>query len=300
MRMHSDQLVVTTETAARLIADRFPRWAGLPLVPVLPGGTVNAVFLVGEELVARFPLQPADPEVALRALKDEAEAARELLGRTRFPTPEPAAIGAPGEGYPMPWSVQTRLSGTPADRVDPGDGVGFAVDLAEFVRGVRAIDTRGRVFAGSGRGGCIADHDGWVRTCLERSQGMVDVSRLRRLWEERLCGLPRGSDPDVMTHGDLMPGNLLVREGRLVGVVDVGGLGPADPALDLLCAWDVLEAGPRLAFREALGVDDAEWDRGRAWAFEQALGLVWYYRDSNPPMSRIGRRTLRRILEAEG
>jgi len=28
----------------------------------------------------------------------------------------------------------------------------------------------------------------------------------------------------------------------------------------------------------------------------QTLGAVWYYRDSNPAMSRMGRRTLSRIL----
>jgi Phosphotransferase enzyme family len=34
-----------------------------------------------------------------------------------------------------------------------------------------------------------------------------------------------------MTHGDLIPGNVLVSNGRLSGIIDVGGLGPADPAL---------------------------------------------------------------------
>ena len=33
-----------------------------------------------------------------------------------------------------------------------------------------------------------------------------------------------------------------------------------------------------------------------AWAFQQAMGLVWYYLDSNPAMSQWGRRTLIRIL----
>jgi hypothetical protein len=28
----------------------------------------------------------------------------------------------------------------------------------------------------------------------------------------------------------------------------------------------------------------------------QAMGAVWYYVDSNPPMSRMGRRTLQRLL----
>jgi hypothetical protein len=29
------------------------------------------------------------------------------------------------------------------------------------------------------------------------------------------------------------------------------------------------------------------------------MGLVWYYADSNPVMSRIGRRTLDRIMASE-
>jgi hypothetical protein len=29
------------------------------------------------------------------------------------------------------------------------------------------------------------------------------------------------------------------------------------------------------------------------------MGTVWYYADSNPPMSRMGRRTLERILADE-
>jgi len=106
--------------------------------------------------------------------------------------------------------------------------------------------------------------------------------------------LPRTA-VDVMTHGDLIPGNLLVADGRLTGVLDVGGLAPADPALDLVGAWHGLATGPRREFRVMLHCDDLEWARGAAWAFEQALGAAWYYADSNPTMSEMGRRTLARI-----
>ena len=34
----------------------------------------------------------------------------------------------------------------------------------------------------------------------------------------------------------------------------------------------------------------------RAWAFEQAMGAVWYYVDSNPAMSNMGQRTLACIM----
>jgi len=59
-----------------------------------------------------------------------------------------------------------------------------------------------------------------------------------------------------MTHGDLIPGNVLVAGGRLAGVIDVGGLGPPDPALDLVAAWHLLEVGPRPALRADLGSRD--------------------------------------------
>ena len=101
-----------------------------------------------------------------------------------------------------------------------------------------------------------------------------------------------------MNHGDLIPGNVLVRSGRLAGILDVGGLGPADPALDLVAAWHLLEPGPRQVLRDELGCGDLDWARGRAWAFEQAMGAVWYYVDSNPAMSRMGRRTLWRLRQA--
>ena len=94
--------------------------------------------------------------------------------------------------------------------------------------------------------------------------------------------LPRSAD-DVMTHGDLIPGNVLVSDGSLAAVIDVGGLGPADPALDLVGAWHLLEASPRQALRNDLVCDDLEWERGKAWAFEQSMGAAWYYVESNRP-----------------
>lgn len=45
--------------------------------------------------------------------------------------------------------------------------------------------------------------------------------------------------------------------------------------------------------------DELRWVRGAAWAFEQALGLVWYYERTNPAMSELGRNTLRRIGHAD-
>jgi aminoglycoside phosphotransferase (APT) family kinase protein len=292
--MHANQLTVPVETVRVLVEEQFPQWRSLPVGAVASQGTVNAIFRVGDHLAARFPLEPGEVESMRRWLEEEAAAARELAGRTRFPTPEPVAIGEPGAGYPLPWSVQTWLPGIVATDEDPSGSAAFAHDLAEFISGVRAIDTRGRTFAGTGRGGDLRSHDAWMETCFGHSERLLDVPRLRQLWAP-MRDLPR-SAADVMTHGDLIPGNVLVSCGRLAGILDVGGLKPADPAVDLVSAWHLLGAGPRQVLRTDLGCDDLEWERGKAWAFEQAMGVVWYYRASNPAMSRMGRRTLDRIL----
>ncbi|CAM64905.1 aminoglycoside phosphotransferase [Mycobacteroides abscessus] len=294
--MHAGQVRITSSVVRGLIDAQFPQWRVQPIRPVQSVGTVNAIFRIGSQFAARFPLQGEDPGAVLQQLQAESDAAAKLVGRTRFPTPEPVAIGSPGPGYGLPWSVQTWLPGVVATGRDPGDSAGFARDLAEFVAGVRMISTGGKNFEGPGRGGVIALHDEWMQMCFERSAGLLDVPRLRQVWAQ-MRELPRGSDVDVTSHRDLIPGNMLVSgEGRLAGVLDAGGLGPADPALDLVGAWHLLDAAARKVFRESLRPDELQWQRGRAWAFQQAMGLVWYYANSNPAMSRVGRRTLDRLL----
>jgi aminoglycoside phosphotransferase (APT) family kinase protein len=297
--MHVNQLDISPDVVRALIGRQFPQWRSLPVRPVAATGTVSAIFRVGDRYAARFPLEAGDAEAVRNSLESEAEAAAELAGRTRFPTPEPIALGEPGAGYPLPWSVQTWLPGTVANDADPGHSAAFALDLAEFVAGVRSIPTRGRTFTGRGRGGDLPDHDQWLETCFARSTGLLDVPRLRGMWAA-LRTLPRGAAADVMNHADLMPGNVLVTgDRRLAGVLDVGDLQAADPALDLVGAWHLLESGPRQALRASLRPDDLEWARGKAWAFQQSMGLVWYYADSNPVMAAIGRRTLDRLLADE-
>jgi aminoglycoside phosphotransferase (APT) family kinase protein len=297
--MHANQRAVSPETVRELVDQQFPRWRGLAIRPLVSQGTVNAIFRIGNQFGARFALDPGDPGATRRRLASEARAASKLAGRTRFRTPEPVALGEPGAGYPLPWLVQTWLPGITATDKDPGQSVAFAHDLAEFIGGVRSIDTGGRTFSGHGRGGDLRSHDAWMKTCFERSGQLLDVRRLRRMWEGMRV-LPRSAGGDVMSHCDLIPGNVLVSGGRLSGVIDVGDLGPADPALDLVAAWHLLEAGPRQVLRDNLGCAGLEWERGRAWAFEQAMGAVWYYAQSNPAMSRMGRRTLERIQADDG
>ncbi len=267
--MHSREVPIDEAVVRGLISEQFPEWKDLAVKRFPSEGTVSAIFRIGPSLAARFPLQADHPRAKLGA---EAAASQELAEHTTFPTPLPIAIGNPGTGYAQSWSVQTWLEGTTGTVNDPGSSTAFAHDLATFISEVRSIGTNGRSFTGEGRGGRLPDHDQWMRECFSKSEGLLDVERLRRMWS-RYRELPDHTY-EVMSHGDLIPGNVLVAEGRLTGVLDVGGLGPADPALDLAGSWHLLEDGPREVFRTTIRCSDLEWKRSQAWAFEQATGLV--------------------------
>ena len=294
--MHDDEVPIDEHIVRALIDEQFPSWRGLPVTRLATGGTVNAIFRIGDDLAARFPLRGMPVTDARSWLVSEAAAQSEFAQVSGLPTPIPVTIGSPGLGYPMPFAVQTWVSGRVPGVGEFADSDALADDVAALISRLRAAPTRGRTFLGSGRGGDLASHEGWVQECITKNAPWFDPAATSALWA-RLRGLPR-ENAHVMTHGDLIPGNVLVEHGRLVGVLDAGGFAPADPALELVAAWHLLDAPRRVRLRATLGCGDIEWQRGRAWAFVQAMGLVHYYADTNPGMHALGLRTLQEILAA--
>lgn len=294
--MHDDQIGVTAKQVAELVADELPALAGLAVVPVEGPGTVHAIFRIGDEVTARFALRYDDPDREVVRLRREMVASAEFVRACPVATPEPLHVGRPGHGYPLPWSAQSWLPGSTATPTSCETSVDLASDLSDVLRHLRGWDVRGRLFRGIGRGGVLSDHDAWVVECIERSEGLIDTEAARTMWS-RFRRLPR-EDPDLMCHGDLTPANVLVADGRLAGLLDTGGFRAADPALDLVVAWHLFDAEPREQLRRRLGSSDLQWERGMAWAFEQALGAYWYYRRSNLAMADMGRTTLERLLSA--
>jgi aminoglycoside phosphotransferase (APT) family kinase protein len=100
----------------------------------------------------------------------------------------------------------------------------------------------------------------------------------------------------VWIHGDLHGANLLVDDGRLSAVIDFGCLCAGDPAGDLIAAWMYFGSTGRDAFRAALEVDDATWERGRGWALSIGLIALPYYRETNPVFAGIADRAITEAL----
>lgn len=116
-------------------------------------------------------------------------------------------------------------------------------------------------------------------------------------------GRPRGAvwtGAPVWLHGDLLPSNLLIEDGRLSGVIDFGSLDTGDPACDLMPAWSNFEAHTRDAFHAALSIDDATWARGRGWELSWALIALPYYLHTNPEFVTAAHHTIAEVLSDRG
>jgi GrpB-like predicted nucleotidyltransferase (UPF0157 family) len=74
-------------------------------------------------------------------------------------------------------------------------------------------------------------------------------------------------------------------------------MGVGDPAVDVMVAWKLASAPARIAFREALDVDDDTWARARGWALSQGVGATAYYTlENNRVLVREGRRWIDDVM----
>jgi aminoglycoside phosphotransferase (APT) family kinase protein len=170
-----------------------------------------------------------------------------------------------------------------------------AVDLAAFVNALRRVDVTGaHPRPPRSRGAPLAELDEQVRRSIAQLGDRIAGDATVRSWEESLHAPPWDGE-EVSVHGDLLPGNLLVTDGRLSAVIDFGCLNMADPACDLQPAWNVFAGESRARYRAELEVDDASWLRGRGWALS-AVSALPYYWDTNAGMIRQASHALAQVL----
>ncbi|WP_380163424.1 phosphotransferase [Jannaschia sp. R86511] len=293
-------MTVTAAGLAEAVAVQFPHVAVADVVAVPSAGTVIAPFRVGPTLLARVPLVPVAGPEAAAGVKAEGRYARVLSGLLPIQVPRLVGVGGPFDGYDGVWSLWTWLDGRSLDRVLDEEVAAFdvdalAVDLARVLRAQQSLPTDGASWSGTGRGGRPLADTEWVRTSIQRSAHLIDRVEATRVWENALAARAH-QGPPVSINGDAVPGNFLVTDGRLSGMIDVAEPVVGDPAADLQPAWVIFEEPQRTEFRDAMGPDEAAWQRGRGWAFEMAIGGLHYYEHTNPIFFRMARRTLRRLI----
>lgn len=292
MKMHDDEVDIDTDLVRRLVAEQFPQLSDLPVTEFSSTGTVNAICRLGDELYVRLPRV----QRWARDLERECKWLPLLAASLTLEIPEPAAKGSPTSYYPFSWAIFRWIDGQTyaANRID--DERQAAADLAQFVAEMRSIDLP-PIDGETPYGGRppLAQQDAVVRNWIAQAGDLVDGRAVTAAWDDALSG-PAWNGTYAWIHSDLLPPNLLVRDGRLRAVIDFGAAGLGDPATDLNPAWSVFGQAGRRVFRDLVGVDENTWRRARGIAIIQATGLVPYYVVTNPAYSALGQRMLREIL----
>jgi aminoglycoside phosphotransferase (APT) family kinase protein len=289
MKMHDDEADIDADLVRRLVAAQFPRLAGLPVTPFRSTGTVNAIYRLGDHLYARLP------RVArwARDLETESHWLPRLAPGLSLRVPELVAMGRPGDGYPWSWAIYRWIDGQPYADELVADERQAARDLAGFVTGLRRADTADAPRAGRRP---LRELDAATREAIESAGDDIDRDAVTAAWDRALEAPAWDGQAPAWIHADLLRPNLLVDGGKLRAVIDWGAAGAGDPAADLIAAWAVFGPDGREAYRDALGDGDGTWDRARGVALHQAVMLVPYYRETNPGMAALGRRTVGQVL----
>lgn len=294
--MHADEITITLQTAAALIAQHCPQWRDHAITPVVSIGTDHTMFRLGEDMALRFPRRPG----AVAQVEKEQAFLPLMAGRLSWPIPSPLAALPATAAFPHPWSICKWMEGEVLARTADLDEIALAADLARFLSELHALELPDLPAPGVhnfGRGVPLQQRDGVTRRAIREIAGEFDLEALIMSWETCLDAKPYGGSA-VPIHGDLAPSNILMRDGRLASVIDWGGLALGDPACDLMVAWNFFEPPAVAVLRIDVGCDDDNWRRGLGWALSVAALQLPYYKNTNPPLAANARATLAKILAA--
>ncbi|EKJ96737.1 MULTISPECIES: aminoglycoside phosphotransferase family protein [Hyphomicrobiales] len=289
-----DRIVVSEEQVRALIACQFPDWAELDVRPVDHAGWSNRSFRLGDAMLVRLP----SAERYVAQVEKEHRWLPFFASHLPMPVPVPLACGKPGADYPWPWSVYGWLEGEPLiNHLASVDLCDVAADVASFLNALHALDTSDGPPAGVHnfhRGGSLHVYDEEARASMRALTGEVDAELAMEIWQ---CALSsRWHLPPVWVHGDVSDGNLLFHDGRLSAVIDFGSCCIGDPSSDLVLSWNLFTGESRTAFRAAVPMDKATWQRGRGWALWKALITLEAQRGKDEVRAEWSRRTIREVF----
>jgi aminoglycoside phosphotransferase (APT) family kinase protein len=259
---------ITVDVVRRLIEEQFPQWADQPIAPVEHDGWDNTSFRLGDSLVVRLPSSDGYvPQIA-----KEHRWLPVLAAHLPLPIPSPVALGAPGVGFPRPWSVYRWLPGQHAAASRITDVERFAADLGDFLAALQQVEATDGPAAGDHscwRGADLAVYDHDTRRAVDDLAERVDCDAVLSVWEQAMA--TSWAYAPVWVHGDVSASNLLTVDGHLSAVIDFGCSAVGDPACDLVAAWTMFDGDSRRAFRDHVALDDDTWARARGWALWKAL-----------------------------
>ncbi|MFB5253509.1 aminoglycoside phosphotransferase family protein [Bacillus mycoides] len=285
---------INVSLVEKLIQEQLPEWAHLEVKPVKLSGHDNRTFHLGDQMSVRLPSAAAYAPQVEKENKWLPILSKELS----LPISAPIAKGNPSEEYPWSWSINKWIEGETVTKENVRDLKGFATDLGSFLVELQSIDTSNGPVAGAHnfyRGGLISVYDEEARVAIVNNKDVFDETLLKHLWDLALRST--WNRKPVWVHGDVAPGNLLVKDGKLCAVIDFGILGVGDPACDAAMAWTFFDKNSRKIFKKVLRMDEETWNRARGWALWKALITYDANKNSNKRVAEESYRVIQVIVD---
>jgi aminoglycoside phosphotransferase (APT) family kinase protein len=282
-------VVVDASLVQALLREQHPDLAHLAPVKVAEGWD-NALFRLGDGLAVRLPRRAASAKL----IEHEQRWLPHFSSRLPVPVPVPVRIGVPSQMFGWAWSVIRWLPGESLLHAESLDPVTTGTMLERFLRALHQpapADAPRNPWRGvplDARTAALHEH-------LQRLDGAVNRATALDVWDRALSA-PPWPGPPLWLHGDLHPGNLLISDGRLAGVIDFGDLTSGDPATDLAVRW-MLPRSMRDKFNAWAASDepDALRMRARGWALALGLAYLAHSRD-DAEMASLGHKTVNAAL----
>ena len=283
------EIAITPALVTALLDAQFPELAHLEPIQSAEGWD-NALFRLGDDLAVRLPRRKS----AAVLIEQEQRWLPQLAARLRpLAVPVPLRVGAPSSLFPWPWSIVPWLPGQSLldASLRETDDIATVLDrLLPALHQPAPIDAPRNPWRSvplSARTDALHQH-------LRQLDGLVEPHPILAFWDQVLA-TPAWPGPPVWLHGDLHPGNLLIHEGRLSGLIDFGDLTSGDPATDFSLLW-MMSASIRDRVTRWPGADPAALRmRARGWAVEFGLAYLAYSHD-DAKFAALGRRTIEAAL----
>lgn len=258
---------LTVENIRQIIHEQFPEYDNLEIKRIKESGHDHHSYHLGDYLSLRFP---SANEYASQVIKEFSYCIK-LQNNLSLPITSPIKLGIPSQHFPFHFSINKWLDGDTVTLTNILDKEQFAYDLANFLNNLHKCDIKNGPLPSKQnfyRGGSLSVyHD----ETIQAIKNCVDFNQKQCL-EIWMKGLKSSyTQKSVWVHGDLEIGNILVKSGKLVAVIDFGNMAIGDPACDYVMAWTYFDHSCRNIFFDALNLDESTKDRARAWALWKAL-----------------------------
>ncbi len=293
---YAERLEIDMETACKLVERQFPKWKNLPIQPVKVNGWCTKNFRLGEDMLIKFPTAKRYSR-SIENIQASHLNLEKIAMQLPLPVPRPIAIGHSEKIYPWNWSVLQWVEGNNFDFKQISNKKRFAWDLTEFLNALYSLETTNGPLPGPHnffRGNHPEIYEIDTLQAILKLKEIIDEDKVLEIWNSSK-GSKWEKEP-VWFHGDLSQDNLLVKDGKLYGVIDLG-LTIGDPACDLVVAWTIFSGESRSIFKKRLNFDKPTWARARCWTLWKALISLKEIANSGSPAEKRIKKIIRDVIE---